>query len=154
MFQLKKYKICNNNQILNNQIGGKKLKSIINFPFEFMNTKHSKINIKWTIGDKDKGEKLPTTDFRNFYSLIKQILFYKEGWGTKLPISYVENDEEPCVLIAQLKSDVYIYIYSTSDYSGYECMGDYFDVVYSHRLEDLYKYGLPENVRKMLNITK
>jgi hypothetical protein len=119
-----------------------------------MHTKHSKINIKWTIGDKATGEKLPTTDFRNFYSLIKQILFYKEGWGTEPPISYVKNEEEPCILIAQLKNGVYIYIYSTSDYSGYECVNDYFDVVYSHRLEDLYKYGLPEKVRKMLNITK
>ena len=145
----KKYKIINNNQI-----GGKKsTPQIINFPFEYMYSPHAKLNVKWVIGDKSKkGENLPTSDFRDFYKLIKTIYFYKIGWGTDLHVTYLENEDEPCVLVAQLTNGVFVYIYSTSDYSGYDCVNDYFKVIYSHDLNNLYKFGLTDRVRRMLNV--
>lgn len=144
--KVKKYKIVNLKQR-----GGVKPKPLINFPFKYMYSKHSKIDTKWVLGDKIKGESLPTNDFRKFYPMINQILFYKEGWGTEPHISYLES-EEPSILIAKLYNNVYVYIYSTSDYTGYSCINNHYDVIYSHNLNKLYKYGLTEKVRQLLNI--
>lgn len=135
---------------LNND--NKELNNLINFPFDKMSPKYSKMDVKWVIGDKDNGEKMPTKDLRKMYNMLDKIYYYKEGWGLNLKLPFNNDDSEPCILLGKLKNDVYIYIYSTTDYTGYECLCNYFEVIYSHDLENLYKYGITDKVRSIMYI--
>jgi hypothetical protein len=138
-----------------NQVGGSKLK-LIDFPFNRMTPKYSAMKVRWVVGDGDSGnDRLPMKDLRKIYKMIEKIYYYKEGWGTDNYLPYNE-ESEPCVMIARLKNGVMMSIYSTTDYSGYECghecFNNHFEVTYSHDLKKLIKYGLTDRARSLLNI--
>ena len=57
-----------------NQSGGA-INKQINFPFEYMKPDLSHMDVKWVLGDKDKGEKLPMKNLTKIYKDISDINF-------------------------------------------------------------------------------